>query len=111
MDVGAAFCRKRDPRCDACPLAPRCRYLAAGRPASTDARRPQPKPFPSTTRWLRGRIMDRLRDAPDAAWVEVVGPIGEHPAEVVATEVANLAREGLLEADGSRHRARLRTGP
>jgi A/G-specific adenine glycosylase len=34
MDVGAAFCRKRDPRCEACPLAGHCRYLVAGRPAS-----------------------------------------------------------------------------
>jgi A/G-specific adenine glycosylase len=112
MDVGAAFCRKRDPRCDACPLASHCRFVAAGEPVPTALpARTLPKPFRSTTRWLRGRVMDRLRDAPDGAWVDLAGPMGEHGDGAVATERANLAREGLLELDRSRRRARLRTGP
>jgi len=112
MDVGAAFCRKRDPRCDTCPLAAQCRYLAAGRPRTSSEGRVKPHvPFRSTTRWLRGRILDRLRDAADGAWVALTGPIGEHAADAVALELGNLAREGLLELDPSRVRARLRTGP
>jgi len=114
MDVGAAFCRKRDPRCDACPLAARCRYLAAGRPTSAVTRRPEPtrpiQPFRSTTRWLRGRILDRLRDAPDGAWIDFDERMGAHDAERVADEVLRLAREGMLERDTSTGRARLRTG-
>ena len=109
MDVGAAVCRKNDPRCDACPLACHCRFLAAGRPASTASRPASSGPFRSTTRWLRGRILDRLRDAPDAAWVDLRGPIGEHDEERTRTEVENLAREGLLELDETGARARLRT--
>jgi hypothetical protein len=62
-----------------------------------------------TTRWLRGRILDRLRDAPDDAWVEFTDPIGEHPLTLVAEELANLAREGMLELDPAGPRARLRT--
>jgi len=112
MDIGVAFCRKRDPRCAACPLAGHCRYLAAGRPRSDVTRRPEPtRPFRSTTRWLRGRILDRLRDAPDGAWIDFDGPMGEHAAERVAGEVQSLAREGMLERDPSTGRARLRTGP
>jgi A/G-specific adenine glycosylase len=112
MDVGAAFCRKRDPRCDACPLAARCRFIAAGRPVPSLVRgRARANPFRSTTRWLRGRVMDRLRDASDGAWVDLAGGIGEHDEDAVATELGNLAREGLLELDPSRRRARLRTGP
>ena len=113
MDVGAAFCRKRDPRCGACPLASSCRYLAAGRPriGATRLRPTAAKPFPATTRWLRGRILDRLRDAPDGAWIELSEPIGEHDAHRVATELRNLEHDGLLELDGSGIRARLRIGP
>ena len=112
MDVGAAFCRKRDPRCDTCPVATHCRYLAAGRPPTGSERRVKPHTrFRSTTRWLRGRILDRLRDAPDGAWVEIAAPMGEHAADAVALELRNLAREGLLELDPSRVRARLRIDP
>jgi len=108
MDVGAAFCRKRDPRCVACPLATHCRYLAAGRP--TAASKPVPartKSFPATTRWLRGRILDRLRDAPGRTWVDFDVAIGEHSAASVADHVARLAAEGLLEVH-HRHPRRAR---
>jgi A/G-specific adenine glycosylase len=112
MDVGAAFCRKRHPRCDACPLAFACRYRVAGGVRAVPAaghRRATATPFPATTRWLRGRILDRLRDAPNDAWVELTEPLGEHPPARVAEELANLAREGMLELDHSGVRARLRT--
>jgi A/G-specific adenine glycosylase len=109
MDVGAAFCRKRDPRCDACPLAASCRYLAAGRPAEEhDATRPSSKPFPATSRWLRGRILDRLRDAPPARWISFGEPIGDHSVEAVREALAAMARERLLELHPNAVRARLR---
>ena len=111
MDVGAAFCRKQNPRCAACPLALRCRFRL-GRAVATSAagpRRAAPRPFPSTTRWLRGRILDRLRDAADDDWVEFVDSLGSHPHVRVAEELANLAHEGMLELDPASSRARLRT--
>ena len=37
MDIGAAFCRPRNPRCDACPLRASCAYRSA---PVTEARRP-----------------------------------------------------------------------
>ncbi len=111
MDVGAAFCRKRNPRCDACPLAVWCRFHLGGAMATSAAgrRRAAPRPFPSTTRWLRGRILDRLRDAPGDSWAEFPGALGEHAPQRVAEELANLAREGMLELDPASSRARLRT--
>ena len=66
------------------------------------------KPFPSTTRWLRGRILDRLRDAPNEAWVGFTDALGEHPPSRVAEELANLAHEGMLELDQAGTQARLR---
>jgi A/G-specific adenine glycosylase len=108
MDVGAAFCRKRDPRCAACPLAAHCRYLAAGRPPEQPAgARPPAQPFPSTSRWLRGRILDRLRDAPASRWIAFDGPIGEHTLDAVLDALAALSREQLLELDATGRCARL----
>jgi len=98
MDVGAAFCRKREPRCDGCPLAVRCRYLAAGSPrAGPGSRLGRREPFPATSRWLRGRILDRLRDAPDGAWVSFDSPIGAHSIDAVRNQLDRLGREGIIQ--------------
>lgn len=111
MDVGAAFCRPRDPRCGTCPLERHCTYARSGGrvregatlPARTAARRSPAPRFESTTRWLRGRILDRLRDAD--GWVTFDGPIGTHHAPAVRESVSALAAEGMIElVDG---RARL----
>ena len=119
MDVGAALCRPREPRCGACPLARHCR---TGRTAPADAasaaapahrRRPPGTarrravsarsapaiPFPATRRWLRGRIVQRLRERPGRRWVSFDGPIGVHSADAVSVAIGHLAREGLLELD------------
>ena len=113
MDIGATICRKRDPRCDACPLRTLCRFVEG------DQQRPAPAGlaaaaksirFEATTRWLRGRILDRLRDADDGIWVDLGGPIGTHPAEAVRAAAVALGNEGLVELDGAiGTRARLRS--
>lgn len=108
MDVGAAFCRKREPRCGECPLAEHCQYRAAGLPHEAPGRAVDRRPFRSTNRWLRGRILDRLRDASDDAWVGFTEPIGQHGLEAVRDALEALAREGLLELEASGLRARLR---
>lgn len=108
MDIGATICRKRDPRCPECPLSAVCR--SAGN-VESPARKRTPAAtaaFESTNRWLRGRILDRLRDAGDGSWVDFVGPIGAHPLPAVRTAVQALGAEGLLELeDGTGTRARL----
>jgi A/G-specific adenine glycosylase len=114
MDVGATVCRPRSPRCDACPLRPWCRFgLANGASPVTVtpvlARTAAPA-FASTTRWLRGRIVDRLRAAPDGVWTEVSAPIGSHDAIAVGAALDALARDGVVELDGpDRRLARLAT--
>jgi A/G-specific adenine glycosylase len=105
MDVGATFCRPRNPRCDACPLAGLCRFAkarptepatAAG-PSRAHGVSPEPA-FRTTSRWLRGRILDRLRDVPDGAWVDLARiAIGEHEASAVEAALAGLARDRLVE--------------
>src|SRR3990170_1763294 len=108
MDVGALLCRPREPLCGECPLRSFCR--SAGMAAAIDS--PQNGagvPFPATRRWLRGRIVGRLRSEPDGAWVDFEGPIGEHSAAAVDTALRQLAADGLVERDRS-GRARLPQG-
>jgi A/G-specific adenine glycosylase len=111
MDIGATFCRSRRPACGACPVQAWCRFAAAT--ATAEAERPvrPPRsrvPFANTSRWLRGRILDRLRDADGATWTPFADPIGEHDRGAIATALLAMARDGLVELDGAEPaRARL----
>jgi A/G-specific adenine glycosylase len=108
MDLGAGPCRARDPRCDDCPASQWCRFTGSRPSPEGSAPRPpdraapprprRPPAFPSTTRWLRGRIIARARDAADGTWVTYREPIGAHAPHAVRDAVAALASEGLLEA-------------
>ena len=117
MDLGATICVARAPRCDACPIRALCRSTRSGIPATFGGARRRPKagarpaPFPATSRWLRGRILDRLRDAPDDAWIAFDDPIGTHPHDAVLAEVRRMSSEGLLETDLIATRARLVSSP
>jgi A/G-specific adenine glycosylase len=111
MDVGARICRPTVADCPSCPLRPWCGTAAAaggraGRPSdgpdrSVEGRRPAARegavPFRRSNRWLRGTIVDRLRDLPDGEWARLSGPIGEHPAAAVESALEGLARDGLVE--------------
>ena len=122
MDVGATFCRTTQPLCAECPARAWCRFAAAapsmgraaavpdaGRAMSPGAR--SVSPFPSTSRWLRGRIMDRLREVDGAGWVVIDAPIGAHDLTTIARTLEQLAAEGLVELDpASRLSARLPLG-
>jgi A/G-specific adenine glycosylase len=72
MDLGATICTARAARCLVCPLRDACAaapvdpaQLAARARAHAPRKPPQSAlPFERTTRFLRGRIIDRLRDVP-----------------------------------------------
>jgi A/G-specific adenine glycosylase len=112
MDVGALLCRPRAPRCSDCPANPWCRFAAGSRLERERPRRAS-TPFPSTTRWLRGRILDRLRTAPGDSWVTLDSAIGTHDLARVREAAASMATDGLIEIDPAparrRFRARLAT--
>lgn len=100
MELGALVCTASNPHCADCPVADRCRWLAAGRPAVTARRAVQT--WAGTDRQVRGRIMALLRaahspvPAPEiaAAWPD---------AEQRQRCVAALVVDGLavLTSDGS----------
>jgi A/G-specific adenine glycosylase len=101
MDLGATLCRPRRPRCEACPARPWCIAARLGAhersPAPPRKVGERPAPFASTNRWLRGRILDRLRTAPDGDWVSMDGPIGDHDHDGVTRAVRAMAADGVAE--------------
>jgi len=74
MDVGALHCRPR-PRCQGCPLEPRCRWRALG-PSAPAARPRTQAPFRTSDRRWRGAVVRALAGAvgglDSAALAEVV---------------------------------------
>jgi A/G-specific adenine glycosylase len=111
MDIGATFCRARAPRCEACPARALCRFAQAAQPGVSDAPvgikvgsgrlRGRPTPFRSTTRWLRGRILDRLRVIDGDGWIAFPDSVGSHGRPAVEAALAALAREGMIELQAS----------
>ncbi len=101
MELGALVCTPR-PRCGACPIAARCAWLAAGRPADPAPPR-RPQSWHGTDRQARGRILaalreqDRLEEGPLLAVARVSADAAQ-PARALASLVA----DGLVtESNGA----------
>jgi A/G-specific adenine glycosylase len=109
MDLGAAVCGSRAARCLICPLAAACAAapIDPARLASAAALRGTRKPpqervrFEDSRRFLRGRIVDRLRELPASeaisllALQESLALAPERRADVPAVLEA-LASDGVL---------------
>ena len=114
MDLGATICTARAPKCLLCPLQKSCasapvdaRELLARARLHAPRRGPQSSMrFEETTRFLRGRVIDRLRALEDHDRIslldlhaELKPVIGNRPAGEVAEVVAALERDGLIGVD------------
>ncbi len=112
MDLGATTCRAAKADCGTCPARDWCRFAAEG----STVRRPGPRvregpaPFTTTTRWLRGRILDRLRAAPATAWAPIETPMGEHDTRSVVRALEALAADGLIDLEAAGWHARYGRG-
>lgn len=79
MELGALVCTARAPRCESCPIAGRCAWVLAGRPAYDGPPR-RGQTYDGTDRQARGRLLAVLRDtagpvrkdALDRAWADAV---------------------------------------
>ncbi len=113
MDLGALVCRPV-PDCDVCPLRAVCQAADEALAASDHTtcpprvrRRPAGPPFVATNRYVRGRILACLREAPPDVWTVLdPGHLGVHP-DRLARALEELAAEGFVDRDGAGH-ARLR---
>lgn len=111
MELGALVCTARSPGCSSCPLSSRCRWLAAGQPASPDPPRPGQR-FTGTDRQVRGLLLAVLRDDPgplpavrlDAVWPDPVQRARALDSLVADGLVEPMAgRRFRLPQRGSRH--------
>jgi len=100
MELGALVCRAAAPACDACPLATRCAWLAAGRPAGS--RRPA-QGYEGTDRQARGRVLALLRAAESGVGLDAVLDALPRPDQT-RRAVAGLVADGLAVLDGERLR-------
>ena len=107
MELGALVCRKRSPRCDACPVASLCAWRQAGGPDGPDpadgtaGASGRQSAFEGSDRQGRGRLVAALRTGPiDVDRIADVTGWGDDPDR--ASRVADgLVADGLAEyADG-----------
>ncbi|WP_312672930.1 A/G-specific adenine glycosylase [Microbacterium sp.] len=99
MELGATICTSRAPRCERCPLADACAWVAAGRPDTGDERRRQAA-YEGSDRQARGAVLRLLRDAAPAA-VPLLAVLPEWPdARQRDRAIDSLIADGLAEADG-----------
>jgi A/G-specific adenine glycosylase len=113
MDLGAAICTARTPKCLVCPLRKHCAAapidgaeLAAAIRRHGPGKSPQERiPFEKTTRYVRGRIVDRLRLlAPEQA-ISLLDLHGELAPALHCDErefgsiVRALVRDGIARED------------
>lgn len=97
MELGAVVCTARAPRCDACPIADRCAWRAAGYPDTGDERRRQAR-YEGSDRQARGAVLKVLRDA-SAHAVPLVEVVPDWPDALQRDRaIDSLIADGLAEA-------------
>lgn len=97
MELGALICTARSPVCDRCPIADRCAWVRAGRPAYTGpAHRGQT--WHGSDRQCRGTLLQTLRE--HAQWLPHSRMTQVWPADDEQRErcLAALVAEGLIQA-------------
>lgn len=94
MDLGVAVCTRTAPDCPRCPLTPVCQ--SRGAVGDGPATPSQPR-FPSTRRWLRGRLLALAAERREGTWLALPERLGEHDAEAIRTAASALCREGFIE--------------
>ena len=111
MDLGATICTARSAKCLVCPLRETCAaapvdsaQLAMRAREHAPRKPPQSAiPFERTTRFLRGRIIDRLRDVPardslavDALQRDLADIVPSDRLHEIPSVVDALVRDGIV---------------
>ena len=111
MDLGATICTARAAKCLVCPLQDDCAAAPvdpaslAQRARAHAPRKPSQSalPFERTTRFLRGRIIDRLRDVPprealalDVLHDDLAAVVPADRLHEIASALDALVRDGIV---------------
>lgn len=100
MELGAMICTARNPRCQRCPIAEQCRWLAQGRPNTPDTRRRQAR-YEGSDRQARGAVLRALRDSPDQT-LPRTDAIADWPdPEQRERAISSLITDGLVVERGN----------
>ncbi len=114
MDLGSTLCLSKRLTCHSCPLAGTCKAASQLKAnpelADTIKRRKksvQKKPFRETDRFLRGRIVDHLREKHEGATEQELFQILEHLAPKKeearwSKVIEKLLEEGLIQKQGGK---------
>ncbi len=112
MDLGSTLCSARAPKCLICPLRGACAAapvdpaaLATLAARHAPRRTPQERlRFSETTRYVRGRVIDRLRALPPGDGISLLDLHGDlaavlphHDAASLEAVVTALERDGFIE--------------
>ena len=95
MELGALVCTARAPRCEACPVADRCAWLARGRPPLT-APVKRPQGYAGTDRQVRGRLLAVLRDTDGPVEADLLTQVWDEPVQR-ARALDGLVADGLVD--------------
>jgi A/G-specific adenine glycosylase len=113
MDLGATLCTARAPKCLLCPLARKCAAapVDAARLAALAERHARPRgpqerlAFERTARFVRGRVVDRLRELEPGRTISLLDLASELAPRLAAQEagaledaVRSLTHEGVIES-------------
>jgi A/G-specific adenine glycosylase len=99
MELGALVCTATGPRCDGCPIAERCAWQRAGRPAYDGPPR-RAQAWAGTDRQCRGRLLAVLRDSEHVVPAARLDDVWAEPAQR-RRALAGLLADGLVvEVDG-----------
>ena len=94
MELGALVCTAANPRCDTCPIADLCAWLAAGRPAYDGPPR-KVQTWAGTDRQCRGRLLAVLRDSEGPVHRSALDATWSDEAQRVRC-LASLVADGLV---------------
>ncbi len=99
MELGQTVCTARSPRCDACPIADRCAWRAAGYPDYDGPRAATQKKYEGSDRQVRGLVLRELRGSEVPVPRDALAPLWADAAQL-ARAISGLLRDGLVVEDG-----------
>lgn len=88
MDLGATVCTSRSPQCPNCPVQPYCNTahaLCTGKMSLGERSQRRVSRFKGSTRYYRGRVLQRLRDLPVGESL-TLGELGQAVKPAFASE-------------------------
>ena len=103
MDFGSLVCTTRKPACEACPLKTQCAaYPEILTVVPEEKKRRKVIPFKQTDRYLRGQIMDMLREEHAITRQKVYVAFKSYGRPRLEKVVDGLKRDGLISVKGTR---------